>query len=80
MRGKRFATSPSRIALMIGMPPATEASKKKCPPCFCAVAKISAPCSQISALLAETTIFPARNAASVTFRASVVPPISSHTM
>ena len=80
MRLKRLATRPSRSALMIGTPPATLASKKKCPPPLRAALKISAPDSQISALLADTTILPAASAASVTSRASVVPPMSSHTM
>src|SRR5215472_2738684 len=40
----RLAVSPSRSALMIGMPPATAPSKATMTPFACAAAKISLPC------------------------------------
>ena len=54
----RFAVSPSRSALMIGMPPATAASNATITPFFCAAAKISLPCIASSALFAVTTCLP----------------------
>ena len=39
----RLAVSPSRSALIIGMPPATAASNATITPVFCAAAKISLP-------------------------------------
>src|SRR5688500_1711341 len=76
----RFADRPSRIALMIGMPPATEASKATITPLACALAKISVPCLARSALLAVTTCLPASSAFSTSSSALVSPPISSTTM
>ena len=54
----RLAVRPSRSALMIGMPPATAASKATMTPFFCAAAKISVPCEASSALFAVTTCLP----------------------
>ncbi len=54
----RLAVRPSRSALMMGMPPATAASKATMTPFFCAAAKISLPCTASSALLAVTTCLP----------------------
>jgi hypothetical protein len=71
---------PTRTALMIGMPPATEASKPTITPAFCAALKISLPCVASSALLAVTTCLPLRIASSTSCLAMVVPPISSTTM
>ena len=51
MSGKRLATRPSRRALMMGMPPATLASKRKWPPPCARAAKISAPCAQMQRLV-----------------------------
>ena len=79
MSSKRLATRPSRMALMMGIPPATLASKRNWPPCWRTAAKISGPCSQRRALLAETTTLPARSARRVSSRALVVPPMSSQT-
>ena len=60
----RLAVRPSRSALMIGMPPATAASKATITPLSCAAAKISVPCTASSALLAVTTCLPAAIASS----------------
>ena len=60
----RLAARPSRSALMIGMPPATEASKATITPFFCAASKISLPCVASSALFAVTTCLPLRIASS----------------
>jgi 23S rRNA (adenine2030-N6)-methyltransferase len=49
---------PSRRALMMGMPPATAASKATMTPFFWAAAKISLPCTASRALLAVTTCLP----------------------
>ncbi len=76
----RLAVRPSRIALMIGMPPATAASKATITPLACAAAKISLPCFASSALLAVTTCLPCPMAAITSSRARVSPPISSTTM
>ena len=54
----RFAVKPSRRALIIGMPPATAASKATITPRSLAAAKISLPCTAIKALLAVTTCLP----------------------
>ena len=75
----RLAVSPSRSALMIGMPPATAASKATMTPFSRAAAKISLPCTASSALLAVTTCLPAPIASSTSSRAMPVPPISSTT-
>ncbi len=60
----RLAVSPSRSALMIGMPPATAASNPIITPLACAAAKISLPCTASSALLAVTTCLPLAMASS----------------
>src|SRR6267143_470978 len=70
----RFAASPSRSALMIGMPPPTAPSKATITPFFCAAAKISVPWVASSALLAVTTCLPLRIASSTSSLAMVVPP------
>ena len=67
----------SRNTLMIGIPPATLASKPYCTPAFSAASKSSSPCSQIRALLAVTTDFPFSKARRVRSFASSIPPISS---
>ena len=67
----RLAARPSRSALMIGMPPATEASKATITPFFCAAVKISLPCVASSALLAVTTCLPCRIASSTSSLAMV---------
>src|SRR5262245_3367987 len=76
----RLAARPSRTALMIGMPPATEASKPTITPAFCAALKIWLPCLASSALLAVTTCLPFAIASSTSCFATVYPPISSTTM
>jgi hypothetical protein len=76
----RLAVSPSRSALMIGMPPATAASKATVTPRLRAASKISLPCTASSALLAVTTCLPASIACITKVRAMPVPPISSTTM
>ena len=65
---------------MIGMPPATAASKATITPLAWAAAKISLPCFASSALLAVTTCLPLAMAASTSSLARVSPPISSTTM
>ncbi len=76
----RFALSPSRIALMIGMPPATDASNATMTPLLWACEKISVPCFARSALLAVTTCLRLSIALRTSARASVSPPMSSTTM
>ena len=73
----RLADNPSRIALMIGMPPATAASKATVTPFSLAAAKISLPNSAINALLAVTTCLPLAMAFNINSLATVVPPINS---
>ena len=63
---------------MIGMPPATAASKAMMTCCLLAAAKISLPYTASSALLAVTTCLPWAIASSTSSRAISVPPISSH--
>jgi hypothetical protein len=67
-------------ARMIGMPPATAASKQTTRPARRAASNSSNPCAASSALFAVTTCLPAASAASTTSFATVVPPISSTTM
>ena len=55
--------------LMIGMPPATAASKASATPASSARAASAVPCSAISALLAVTTCLPCASAVSTTLRA-----------
>ncbi|MNV85127.1 hypothetical protein D3C71_1790580 [compost metagenome] len=66
-----LAASPSRIALITGMPPATAASKATITPFSRARAKISLPCTAISALFAVTTCLPLSMALSTNSRARV---------
>src|SRR5579863_3778772 len=80
MRRMRLAASPSRSALMTGMPPATAASKASGTPRSSAAAASEAPCTASSALLAVTTGLPAAMAAWANARAGPSePPISSTT-
>src|SRR3546814_9152780 len=51
----RLAVRPSRMALMMGIPPATAASNATMTPFAWAAAKISLPCLANKALLAVTT-------------------------
>ena len=76
----RLPARPSRRVLMMGMPPATAASKPTATPARRAASKISLPWWAISALLAVTTCLPALMAASTSARAGSMPPISSATM
>ena len=59
MRLMRFAASPSRNALITGMPPATAASNASGTPRSSAAAASAAPCTASIALLAVTTGLPA---------------------
>ena len=77
MERMRLATRPSRSARMIGMPPATLASKRRWRWCLSAVWKSSAPRSASSALLAVMTCLPLCSASLMSSNASVVPPMSS---
>src|ERR1041384_2066726 len=76
----RFSARPSRSALMMGMPPPTEASKATITPLFWAAAKISLPWVASSALLAVTTCLPCAIASSTSCFPTVYPPISSTTI
>jgi hypothetical protein len=64
-----LAVRPSRSALMMGMPPATAASKATITPLAWAAAKISVPCTASNALLAVTTCLPAAIASITSWRA-----------
>src|ERR1043165_1295797 len=74
MPSMRLATRPSRRAAMMGMPPATAASKAMVTWCLAARANSSSPCSASSALLAVTTCLPAFRQATHRSLAAVVPP------
>ena len=76
----RFPASPSRIALMIGMPPATAASKATMTPRAWAASKTSLPWMAMSALLAVTTCLPFWMARKTSVRAGSSPPMSSTTI
>ena len=76
----RLAASPSRRALMMGMPPATAASNCTMTLCFSASAKSSPPCSASSFLLAVTMCLPWRTASNTSSLAMPVPPKSSTTI
>ena len=76
----RLADSPSRSALIIGIPPATAASKATITLCFCAAAKISVPCLASKALFAVTTCLPFAIAFRTNSFVLVSPPISSQTI
>ncbi len=67
------------IFAMIGIPPATDASKAIDRPSDRAVSNNSPPCSASSALLAVTTSLPLRSSSSTMVRAGSRPPISSAT-
>ena len=76
----RLPMKDSWTVLMIGMPPATAASKWIGVSCSFDSANSSTPRSASSALLPVTTGLPAFSAAATISKASVVPPISSTTM
>ena len=65
---------------MMGMPPATAASKWMAELCWSERAKSSSPRSARRALLPVTTVFPSLRAAATMSNAVVVPPMSSTTM
>ena len=73
----RLPLSPSLNTLIMGMPPATAASKAIMTPAVLALLKISLPCSAIKALLAVTTCFPFSIACNTRSLAKVSPPINS---
>jgi hypothetical protein len=70
-RSIRLAARPSRIALMIGIPPATAASNATITPRLEASAKMRLPCTASMALLAVTTCLPLAMAASTRSLATV---------
>src|SRR5580704_9517113 len=75
--------SPSRLSRsnpMIGSPAPTVASKYRRTPCSAARALSRGPEAAITALLAVTTVLPARSAASIRPVAGSVPPIASTTI
>ena len=67
------------MAAMIGMPPATAASKAIERPSFRARSKSSGPCSASRALLAVTTSLPLSSNFSMIERAGSSPPTNSTT-
>ncbi len=69
----------SRRARMIGMPPATAASKSRSTPASSLTANSSVPTLASSSLLAVTTGLPARSAAVISSRAGSIPPMTSTT-
>ena len=73
----RLPDKPSRIALIIGTPAATAASKATITPLSNASAKISLPYCAISALFAVTTCLPEDKASNTNSRAGREPPINS---
>ena len=75
----RSLARPSRKLRSTGIPPATEPSKYSARLCSAAVAKISAPRSASTALLAVTTCLPERRAARMYSQAGSTPPTSSTT-
>src|SRR4051794_32733193 len=80
MRDTRLPARLSRSVLMIGMPPATAASKASATPASSARRARRSPCFAISALLAVTTCLPRASAVSTTSSATPsAPPISSTT-
>ena len=76
----RLPARPSRIALMIGTPPATADSNATVTPFSCAAANTSLPWSAMSALFAVTTCLPLAMARRTRSRASPVPPMTSTTI
>src|SRR5256714_6272010 len=70
----------SRSGRMSGMPPATDASKRRSTPEPSAVSKSSLPALARSSLLAVTTGFPDLSASVMSERAGSIPPITSTTM
>ena len=76
----RSPAIPSRRAVNIGIPPATEASIANRTSADSAFCQRAAPDSAISSLLAVTTDLPAEIAASTISLATVVPPTSSATI
>src|SRR5680860_1367215 len=70
----------SRITLIMGIAPPTEASKRNCASACFAVSKMDAPRLARSCLLAVTTLFPALSAPSTKPWAGSTPPINSTTM
>ncbi len=75
-----FADKPSRSAAMMGIPPATAASKEMVTLFNCARRNSSLPNSAIKALLAVTTCFLFCSARSTSSLAMPVPPIVSTIM
>ena len=65
---------------MIGIPPATAASKRKSFPFSRAASNSSLPSSAIRSLLAETTFLPALKASMIIVFAGSIPPITSITI
>ena len=72
-------TSDSRSGRMMGMAPATAASKYRSTPARSAAAYSSWPCAASSALFAVTTEAPEANAACSRLLAGSIPPITSTT-
>ena len=78
-REMRSPASDSRSGRMIGMPPATAASKSRSTPLRSAASNSSAPCLASSSLLPVITGLPAFSAVRMRSRAGSTPPISSTT-
>ena len=65
---------------MIGIPPATAASKRRSTPFSFAAANSSPPCTAIRSLFAVTTFFPDCSARRIMVLAGSMPPMTSITM
>ncbi|MPM95075.1 hypothetical protein SDC9_142226 [bioreactor metagenome] len=72
-----FAARHCLRGLIIGIPPATAASKRRSQPCSAAVSRSSCPCSAIKSLFAVTTCLPRLRASEIYVFAGSIPPITS---
>ena len=75
----RSPANDSRSGRMSGMPPATDASKRRSTPAPSAVSNSSRPTFASSSLFAVTTGLPAFNASMMSSRAGSMPPMTSTT-
>ena len=75
-----FAARHCFKGLIMGMPPATAASKRRSHLCSAAISRSSWPCSAIRSLFAVTTCFPLERASEIYVLAGSMPPITSITI
>ena len=75
-----FAARHCLRGLIIGIPPATAASKRRSQLCWAAVSSSTWPCSAIRSLLAVTTCLPRLKASVIYVLAGSIPPITSITI